>query len=171
MRIWLFILSTILLSACSHSDRQAVDKLNGKSYAYHYRDIDSTESFALKAYELAVDYDAGRAEALNNLAFVNIVRMRYDDAEKQLNQAVESTDNQIQRLISYVQQMRLCQRRSNNVDKDCGVYFLRTNRMGIGEKQTWDYYNIVREIECTNYDKCLLMGSSVTLFDANLLAF
>ena len=114
MRIWLFILSTILLSACSRSDRQAVDKLNGKSYAYHYRDIDSTESFALKAYELAVDYDAGRAEALNNLAFVNIVRMRYDDAEKQLNQAIESTDNQIQRLVSYVQQMRLCQRRSRN---------------------------------------------------------
>ena len=114
MRIWLFILSTILLSACSRSDRQAVDKLNGKSYAYHYRDIDSTESFALKAYELAADYDAGRAEALNNMAFVNIVRMRYDDAEKQLNQAVETTDNQIQQLISYVQQMRLCQRRSRN---------------------------------------------------------
>ena len=38
----------------------------------------------------------------------------------------------------------------DNVDKDCGVYFLRTNRKGIGEKQTWDYYNLVREIECTN---------------------
>ena len=90
MRIWLFILSTILLSACSHSDRQAVDKLNGKSYAYHYRDIDSTEALALKAYELAADYDAGRAEALNNLAFVNIVRMRYNDAEKQSVDNIES---------------------------------------------------------------------------------
>lgn len=38
----------------------------------------------------------------------------------------------------------------DNVDKDCGVYFLRTNRKGIGERQTWDYYNLVREIECTN---------------------
>ena len=114
MRIWLFILSTILLSACSHPDRQVVDKLNGQSYAYHYRNIDSTEALAHRAYELAGSYDAGRAEALNNLAFVNIVRMRYDEAEKQLNQSVEATDNQIQQLISYVQQMRLCQRRSRN---------------------------------------------------------
>ena len=114
MRIWLFILSTILLSACSHPDRQVVDKLNGQSYAYHYRNIDSTEALAHRAYELAGSYDAGRAEALNNLAFVNIVRMRYDEAEKQLNQSVETTDNQIQQLISYVQQMRLCQRRSRN---------------------------------------------------------
>ncbi len=38
----------------------------------------------------------------------------------------------------------------DNVDKDCGVYFLRTNREGVGEKQTWDYYNLVREIKCTN---------------------
>jgi hypothetical protein len=68
MRIWLFILSTILLSACSHPDRQVVDKLNGQSYAYHYRNIDSTEALAHRAYELAGSYDAGRAEALNNLA-------------------------------------------------------------------------------------------------------
>ena len=38
----------------------------------------------------------------------------------------------------------------DNVDKDCGVYFLRTNRKGVGERQTWEYYNLVREIECTN---------------------
>lgn len=114
MKYQLLILITILLSACSHPDRQAVDKLNATSYAYHYRDIDSTEAIAKRAYELAADYPAGRAEALNNMAFVNIVRMRYIDAEKQLNQVVETTDNQIQQLIAYVQQMRLCQRRSRN---------------------------------------------------------
>ncbi len=37
-----------------------------------------------------------------------------------------------------------------NVDKNSGIYFLRTNRPEIGEKQTWDYYNLIREIECTN---------------------
>ena len=37
-----------------------------------------------------------------------------------------------------------------NVGKDCGVYFLRTNREKVGEEQTWDYYNLIREIECTN---------------------
>ena len=91
-----------------------MDKLNAKAYAYHYRNIDSTENIAKRAYQLAENYPAGKAEALNNMAFVNIVRMRYSDAEKQLNEAVETSDNQIQQLISYVQQMRLCQRRSSN---------------------------------------------------------
>ena len=106
--------SILILSACSPSDRQAVDKLNSLSYAYHYRQIDSTAYFAQQAYEASADYDKGRAEALNNLAFFDIVKMQYDDAEKHLNEVVEITDNQIQRLIAYVQQMRLCQRRSMN---------------------------------------------------------
>ena len=114
MRLWLFFISTLLLSACSGPDRQTVDKLNSMSYACHYRNVDSTEYYARKAFDLSEQYDNGRAEALNNLAFVDIVRMRYDDAEKYLNEVVQITDNQIQLLISYVQQMRLCQRRSNN---------------------------------------------------------
>ena len=40
--------------------------------------------------------------------------MQYDEAEKRLSNIQEITDNQAQRLVSYVQQMRLCQRRSNN---------------------------------------------------------
>jgi signal transduction histidine kinase len=114
MKYWLFIISTIILSACSRNDRQAVDKLNEQSYAYHYRNIDSTESYARRAAELAEGYHAGRAEALNNLAFVHIVRMEYDEAERLLNEVVETTNHQVQQLIAYVQQMRLCQRRSRN---------------------------------------------------------
>ena len=37
-----------------------------------------------------------------------------------------------------------------NVDKLSGVYFLRTNVGTLDEKTTWDYYNLIREIECTN---------------------
>lgn len=37
-----------------------------------------------------------------------------------------------------------------SVDKDNGVYFLRTNVDKIDEKTTWNYYNLIREIECTN---------------------
>ena len=114
MKYWLFIISTIILSACSRTDRQAVDKLNEQSYAYHYRNIDSTESYARRAAKLAEGYHAGRAEALNNLAFVYIVRMEYDEAERLLNEVVETTNHQVQQLIAYVQQMRLCQRRSRN---------------------------------------------------------
>lgn len=37
-----------------------------------------------------------------------------------------------------------------NIDKNCGKYFLRTNRDKLDETTTWDYYNLIREIECTN---------------------
>lgn len=37
-----------------------------------------------------------------------------------------------------------------NVDRQSGVYFLRTNVARMDEKTTWDYYNLIREIECTN---------------------
>ena len=36
------------------------------------------------------------------------------------------------------------------VDRDSGVYFLRTNVAAMDEKATWNYYNLIREIECTN---------------------
>ena len=91
-----------------------MDKLNAQSYAYHYKHIDSTRHFAQQAYDLSAGYSAGRAEALNNLAFVHIVRMEYDKAKELLDEVTEITDNQIQIFIAYIQQMRLCQRRSNN---------------------------------------------------------
>ena len=40
--------------------------------------------------------------------------MEYDEAERLLNEVVETTNHQVQQLIAYVQQMRLCQRRSRN---------------------------------------------------------
>ena len=36
------------------------------------------------------------------------------------------------------------------MDKNTGVYFLRTNVRTFGEQTTWEYYNLIREIECTN---------------------
>lgn len=38
----------------------------------------------------------------------------------------------------------------DSIDSRCGIYFLRTNRPELDEKTTWDYYNLIREIECTN---------------------
>lgn len=37
-----------------------------------------------------------------------------------------------------------------NIDRNNGIYFLRTNVATFDEKTTWDYYNLTREIECTN---------------------
>ena len=114
MKFWLFVISTILISACSRPDKSAVDKLNSQSYAYHYRNIDSAQANAVRAYELSDGYSEGRAEACNNQAFVCIVRMQYDEAENLLDEVLETSDNQVERMVAYVQHMRLCQRRSRN---------------------------------------------------------
>jgi hypothetical protein len=40
-----------------------------------------------------------------------------------------------------------------------GTYFLRTNVTTLDEKTTWDFYNLIREIECSNYEKYIVMRS------------
>ncbi len=109
------LLTIFVISACSPSvDRQAVDKLNSLSYAYHYRNLDSTEYYARQALSLSDGYSDGVAEALNNLAFVAMVRMQYSEAEQLLDQVETATDNQLEQLVGHIQHMRLCQRMSRN---------------------------------------------------------
>ena len=90
--------------------------MNDVSYSFHYRNLDSTKYYADKALSLSEDYDNGYAEALNNLAFVSIVKMNYDNAYKLLNSVLKTTDNQIELLVADVQFMRLCQSQSKNKD-------------------------------------------------------
>ena len=108
------LLIILTVSACSPVDRQRVDKLNLLSYACHYRSADSTEYYARQALYNTVHYEDGQAEAYNNLAFASIIRMQYDLAQHQLDSIPTITDNQLELLVSYIQQMRLCQRRSQN---------------------------------------------------------
>ena len=110
------LVTILIFSACSPSDRQQVDKLNSLSYAYHYRNVDSVDHYARLALSLSDYYADGRAEALNNLAFVSTVSMQYDEAQRLLDSIPSITDNQLELLVADVQQMRLCQRRSRNRD-------------------------------------------------------
>lgn len=91
-----------------------MNRLNDISYACHYRNLDSTYHYARQAYINSGNYDAGKAEAYNNYAFVSIARMDYDMAMKQLDTVALFTDNQIELLVADVLQMRLCQRMSRN---------------------------------------------------------
>lgn len=110
------ILLLFLLNSCTDKSRSEIDLLNDSSYDFHYRNLDSTTFYASKAYNLALEhnYSDGQAEALNNLAFVDIVKMHYDDALRRLDTIPEITDNQLELLVAYIQQMRLCQRQSQN---------------------------------------------------------
>ena len=108
------LLGLFFFSGCSSTEKDEVDRLNRKSYDYHYKNIDSTYFYARKAYELSKHYADGKAEALNQMAFVNIKRMNYSLAKKQLDSVRNMTDNQVELLIADVTQMRLCQRESEN---------------------------------------------------------
>lgn len=108
--------SLLCFSACSPSNKDKVDLLNGESYAFHYRNLDSTYTYARKAFLLSDGYPEGKAEALNNLAFVSTIRMNYNGAYKLLDNVAGYTDNQIELLVADVQCMRLCQRQSRNKD-------------------------------------------------------
>ena len=111
-----FILLFPFLLSCHSPNREKVDRLNELSYYFHYKNIDSTRHYALKALAMAGKYHDGRAEALNNLAFVNISLMNYKVANSQLDSVELYTDNQIELMIADIQQMRLCQRESRNKD-------------------------------------------------------
>ncbi len=104
----------LTLFSCTQEKHTALDNLNGLSYAYHYRNIDSTEHYARLALAQAGNYTDGHAEALNNLAFVCTIRMQYDEAQRLLDSVPLLTDNQVELLVASVQQMRICQRRSLN---------------------------------------------------------
>ncbi len=112
----LLLLSVVQFGACSKTDEKLVDQLNDTSYRFHYQNLDSTLIYANKAFELSAGYAAGQAEAMNNQAFVHIMRMEYDKADSILSQLQQTTNNQIELYVAGVQQMRLCQRQSKNKD-------------------------------------------------------
>ena len=104
------------LFACGDKNVAEADRLNSMAYAFHYRNLDSTAAYAQRALNVSGNYAAGRAEALNNMAFVRISKMEFETASELLNDVKNITDNQVELLVADVQLMRLCQRQSRNKD-------------------------------------------------------
>ena len=109
-------LAVLFMMACGRQNHDEVDRLNEVSYSYHYRNLDSTWTYAKKAKQLARHYDSGMAEAMNNQSFVHIAKMEYEQAYALLDSLGRITDDQIELLIADIQLMRLCQRESKNID-------------------------------------------------------
>lgn len=106
----------VVLSACDGSGAAEVNRLNEKSYAFRYRDLDSTKFYAQQSLRLADSLGIDRAEGLNNLAFVCLTKMQNRQAARLLNEVIERSDNEVELLVADVQLMRLCQRQSRNKD-------------------------------------------------------
>lgn len=110
------MIALLFFSACRPTHKEKVDELNNLSYAFHYRNLDSTKILAQRAMALSDDYADGYAEACNNMAFVEMARMNYKDARKWLAKVEEKSNNQLELLIADIQFMRICQRESHNKD-------------------------------------------------------
>lgn len=107
------LIAPILFSCCinrQYEGRDYVDSLNSQAYIYRYSDIDSSLHFAKSAYRNSKDYDDGKAEALNNLAFVSFQQMYFDRSRHYLNHIYHESRNQIELLCADVMSMKIAQR-------------------------------------------------------------
>lgn len=110
---WLVCL-VMLIASCSASNDGKVVALNEKTYEAHYKSLDSTKIYAEKALSLVTFESKEWAHAMNDMAFYYIAKMQYAEAERILDEVVENADDEIELMISRVQLMRLCQRKSQN---------------------------------------------------------
>lgn len=123
--IWLFI--TLVMVQCVSDEKQGqIDTWNAKAYALHYVNLDEVEQLADSVLKHCRSYNHGRAEALNNRAFVEIARMQYDRAKLTLDTIERYTSDATELALANIQLMRLCQRQSKN--KEFYIYKERAEK-------------------------------------------
>ena len=114
MKSLLPIISIVLLLIGCRSneskEQKSADYYNTISYDTRYSNIDSSYVAAKKAYSLSKNYDDGRSEALNNLAYVYYQQMKYDHSIRLLRKVLSQSRNQIELLCSDVMMMKVMQR-------------------------------------------------------------
>ncbi len=109
------VLPLFMCGACGGgADRRQADALNDSAFRYRYISADSAAMFADAAFAASAGYDAGRMEALNNMAFAETAKMNYAGARQHLAEVLSSSSNRIELFAANVQMMRLCQRMSEN---------------------------------------------------------
>lgn len=91
-----------------------IDSLNGKAYAYRYRNLDSSYKYADQAYRKISLYKSGKAEASNNLGFCAFMNMDFERAEAYHKEVYKLTKNELELLIADIGLMKICQRTSMN---------------------------------------------------------
>lgn len=91
-----------------------IDSLNGKAYAFRYRNLDSSYRYAEQAYRKVNLYKSGKAEASNNLGFWAYMNMDFDRAEALHKEVYKLTKNELELLIADIGLMKICQRTAMN---------------------------------------------------------
>ncbi|MBO7119967.1 MAG: DUF5112 domain-containing protein [Bacteroidaceae bacterium] len=102
-----------LFIACSSiGEREAmvVSENNDLAYRLRYTDISASLQAAKKAYSCSSNDPDGKAEALNNMAYVAYQQMRYDQALHLLQRISGFSRNQLELLCADVLTMKVMQR-------------------------------------------------------------
>ena len=113
------IIIALLLTGCRRTESKehtSADYYNAISYETRYSNIDSSYIAAKKAYSLSENYEDGRSEALNNLAYVYYQQMKYDHSIRLLRKVLKHSRNQIELLCSDVMMMKVMQRIGNGYE-------------------------------------------------------
>lgn len=106
------IISIAVLSLFINCDgelslQNVVDSLNMCAFDNRYVSLDSTIAYSRKAFKQS-DNNEGRAYALNNLAFVEYMRMDYDRARSLYEQSNKITHSELVRLMNDIGMMDIC---------------------------------------------------------------
>lgn len=115
--LFLSVLSACILRFTDRTDKQAVcrtDSLNTLAYKALYTVPDNALSYARRAYRRAQQYPDGQCEALNHQMCCYFLQMDYTKVYSLYEQVQQSTNNQIELLVSEVNMMMLCQQTSQN---------------------------------------------------------
>ena len=120
--------------------RMAVDSLNRLAYEWRYVDMCQSEAWAVAALKQSEAYDEGRAEALNNQAFIAFMRMDFDRAEEGFQRALGASENEIERLVAEVGLMKVYQRTSMNKE----FYFHRNSAL-VRMKRIDEDYELIEQ--------------------------
>lgn len=91
-----------------------IDSLNQAAYAYRYKNLDSSDYAASRAYREVGLYRQGKAEACNNLGFCAFMRMDFEQAERYHQEVYGLTKNELELLIADVGLMKIYQRTALN---------------------------------------------------------
>ena len=91
-----------------------IDSLNGRAYAFRYRNLDSSFRYAEQAYRQVSLYKSGKAEAANNLGFLAYMNMDFERAETLHKGVYKLTKNELELLIADIGLMKICQRTAMN---------------------------------------------------------
>ena len=107
----LFFLLVALAACAPVSEREATYvKYNDLAYRLRYTDVSASLEAAKKAYASSYDISDGKAEALNNMAYVAYQQMRYDQALHLLHKVYSLSHNQLELLCADVLRMKVMQR-------------------------------------------------------------